>query len=113
VAALTLNRGSLTVGDMEDFEEVLEEDLIEFVDGLDSGKTKMKAKHLKVLIWIIKRKETPGFTLEQARDVEISELLVDRREPDPTQAAPKTSGAKSKSKSSPRKSNARKTVSKR
>jgi hypothetical protein len=87
--ALRIDPDSLTVGDLEDFEEVVGAPLYDvlqpkpvFEDGKkvldDDGRpvleTKISSKALKALIWISQRAEKPGFSLEDARNVKVSAL---------------------------------------
>lgn len=95
MARLTFNENELTIGDLEDFEEVTG---VSITDALKSEKVrdddgnlvrdeetgrpveavKMSAKTLKALVWITSRKDDPAFTLEDARNVRITELDIVR-----------------------------------
>jgi hypothetical protein len=82
---------SITVGDMEDLEEITGKSFGELMDLLgnaESGGTmSIPIKVLKALVFIIGRQTDPGYTLEQARKVKVTELELVLAEPDPTEAA--------------------------
>lgn len=87
--ALRIDPDVLTIGDLEDFEDVVGVALYDALkpkpvleDGKkvldDSGRpvleTQISTKALKALIWITQRVEKPEFTLEDARRVRVSAL---------------------------------------
>ncbi|MFB7185206.1 hypothetical protein ACFCZT_07780 [Streptomyces sp. NPDC056230] len=88
--ALRIDPDSLTIGDLEDFEDVVGKPLYEAlaprpVIGPDGKKvldekgrpeleTQVSTRSLKALIWISQRAITPGFSLEDARNVKVSAL---------------------------------------
>jgi hypothetical protein len=88
--ALRIDPDTLTIGDLEDFEDVVGAPLYDVLQprpviGPDGKKvldengrpeleTKISAKALKALIWITQRAEKPGFTLDDARNVRVSAL---------------------------------------
>ncbi|MFF7233948.1 hypothetical protein [Streptomyces sioyaensis] len=90
--ALRIDPDKLTIGDLEDFEEVVGEPLYEAlaprpVIGPDGKKvldergrpeleTKVSTKSLKALIWISERAIKPEFSLNDARNVRVSELQL-------------------------------------
>lgn len=99
---LRFNENDLTIGDLEDFEEVVGQSMDEVFSPKakrdaegnfvldDNGKpvyvTSPSPKALKALVWIIRRKDNPEFTLDDARGVKVTELeLVS--EDDPKDAA--------------------------
>lgn len=86
-AKIRFDANNVTVGDMEDFEEITGKVLDEVFAGAETGKLKLEAKTLKAVVFIAKRHEDPSFTLEQARDVKISEVEVVPLGVDPTEAA--------------------------
>lgn len=89
---LNLDPDSLTIGDLEDFEDFVGKPINEAIrqvpavdaDGNkvfdERGRPEMtvsvSAKALKALIWIVQRKKTPGFSLEDARNVRVSSLAL-------------------------------------
>lgn len=110
MSKLTIDPNALTIGDLEDFEEVTGVSLDEALkprrvyetddDGdliLDAAgnkkpvmetdpaskrkrpatEIKVTTKILKALIWISNRKSDPAFTLEDARNVKVTELVID------------------------------------
>jgi hypothetical protein len=88
--ALRIDPDVLTIGDLEDFEDVVGAPLYEVLQpkpvfGPDGKKvldekgrpeleTKIPTKALKALIWITQRIEKPDFSLEDARNVKVSAL---------------------------------------
>lgn len=101
--AIRLDPDALTIGDLEDFEEGVGETLQEALkpipvyeldedgepkrdpdtnakvrkigdDGHPEMTAKVSNKALKYLVWILKRAETPGFSLDDARAVRVSTL---------------------------------------
>lgn len=81
----------ITVGDMEDLEEITGRpfsDLIELLGKAESGgKLSIPIKVLKALVFIIYRQENPDFTIEDARKVKVTELEIVLEESRPTEAA--------------------------
>lgn len=89
---LNLDPDAMTLGDLEDFEThtggTLDE-MIRAVPVLDGegnrtfdekGRpvmtTKVSAKSLICLVWIIQRKTNPDFTLADARDIRVTSLTL-------------------------------------
>jgi len=88
--ALRIDPDVLTIGDLEDFEDVVGAPLYEVLQpkpviGPDGKKvldgkgrpelqTQISTKALKALIWITQRIEKPDFSLEDARRVRVSAL---------------------------------------
>ncbi|MFE0648546.1 hypothetical protein ACFVZH_08170 [Streptomyces sp. NPDC059534] len=88
--ALRIDPDVLTIGDLEDFEEVVGAPLYEVLQpkpviGADGRKvldergrpelqTQISTKALKALIWITQRMEKPDFSLADARAVKVSAL---------------------------------------
>jgi hypothetical protein len=89
---LRFSASSLTVGDLEDLEEITGQsfgDLFSLLGQLEAGGMhKLPIKLITALVFVIRRHENPDFTLADARKVRINELeLVLGDEPDPTEAA--------------------------
>lgn len=102
---LVVDPSRLTIGDLEDFEDVTgvsldkafrpvvqkDEDGNKVLDerGRPVSAVELSAKALKALIWILKRQDNPGFTLADARNVKVDELVIegDDEDEDPTPAA--------------------------
>lgn len=97
---LVVDEDDFTIGDLEDFEEITGESLESVLQGevaLDEDgnkkfdekgrplrEMKVSAKVVKALVYIIRRREVPGFTLEDARNVKLSSIeWADSSEPDP------------------------------
>ena len=82
---------SITVGDMEDVEEITGlpfGKVVELLGSAESGGTMaIPIKVLKALIFIIYRHDNPDFTLADARKVKVTELELVLEEPRPTEAA--------------------------
>ncbi|MBT2541941.1 hypothetical protein J7E99_14810 [Streptomyces sp. ISL-44] len=88
--SLRVDPDVLTIGDLEDFEEVVGAAIYDVLSprpviGPDGKKvldekgrpeleTKIPTKALKALIWITQRAEKPGFSLDDARNVRVSAL---------------------------------------
>lgn len=81
---LDINPDDFTLGDIEDFEGYCGQpfELLLGKGAVVSGKV------LTALIWIIKRRENPKYTPEDARKVKLSEFTQD-----PTLPAPKETDA--------------------
>ena len=80
---LAFDPDALTIGDLEDFEDVVGKPFAEIFRGTGpNGEVEMPAKALKALVWIVRRKEDPSFTLEAARNVRIGAIEIEaaRRE---------------------------------
>lgn len=81
---------SLTVGDLEDIEEMSGMSFDDIMGHLTSGKVGaggkvgVPIKVLKALVFVVYRAADPAFTVEDARKVRVSELEVVLSEPDPT-----------------------------
>ena len=88
--SLRIDPDILTIGDLEDFEDVVGAPIYEVLSprpviGPDGKKvldekgrpeleTKIPTKALKALIWITQRVDNPAFTLDDARSVRVSAL---------------------------------------
>ena len=83
---LRLDENELTIGDLEDFESITGQTFESLRPGKD-GSVAMDAKMLKALVFIVKRRADPAFTLDDARDVRVTELEVVPVRKDPTPAA--------------------------
>ncbi|MDG9711158.1 hypothetical protein [Streptomyces sp. DH10] len=96
--SLRIDPDNLTIGDLEDFEEVVGQPIYQalsprpvVVDGkrvLDEKgrpelETQVSTKALKALIWISQRAVNPDFTLADARNVKVGELQIVASEGDP------------------------------
>ena len=81
---------SLTVGDLEDIEELTGMAFDEIMEMLTrgevgkGGRIGLPLKVLKALVFVIYRAGDPAFTIDDARKVKVSELEVVLSEPDPT-----------------------------
>ena len=92
MAVLAIDQDTLTIGDLEDFEDavgvsfqraltprpVYGPDGKRVLDekGRPVSEADVTAKALKALVWIVKRKEVPAFTLDDARQVPVSALQM-------------------------------------
>lgn len=88
--SLRVDPDILTIGDLEDFEDVVGAPLYDVLqprpvrdefgkkvldaDGRPELQTQIPTKALKALIWITQRMEKPGFSLDDARSVKVSAL---------------------------------------
>lgn len=94
---LTLNKDKLTLGDLEDFEEVSGQSLdriLEAVDGAGaSAVSGLPIKSLLALLWISGRTEDPNLTYQDVRNTPLSDLelveidVTGEDETDPTSAS--------------------------
>ncbi|WP_144121125.1 hypothetical protein [Catellatospora sichuanensis] len=89
---INLDPDDLTLGDLEDFEEFVGkpiDDVVRPVPVLDDegnrvfdakGRpemtTKIPAKGIICLVWLVKRKSDPSFTLADARKVRVTALVL-------------------------------------
>ncbi|BEP14816.1 hypothetical protein acdb102_31270 [Acidothermaceae bacterium B102] len=99
MSKLTVNYDDMTIGDLEDFEQltgstweeafapklVLDEQGNKVFD--DKGRP-VKSAHvsatvLKVLVYISERRDHPDFTIDDARNTKIREIEFVEGEPDP------------------------------
>jgi hypothetical protein len=81
---------SITVGDMEDIEEIAGKSFAEIVELLkapttEGGMINVPIKVLKAVVFVIYRQGNPDFTLDDARKVKVTELELVMSEPDPTE----------------------------
>lgn len=88
--ALRIDPDVLTIGDLEDFEDVVGQPLYDVLqpkpvfgpdgkkvldeEGRPELQTQISTKALKALIWITQRIEKPEFSLQDARNVRVSAL---------------------------------------
>lgn len=80
----TLVEQNLCVADMEDFEQAVGVPLLDTLEKLKADEMPSN-QILTGLIWIAKRHEDSDFTMEDARHVPLSELIIDART-NPTRA---------------------------
>jgi len=92
MARITIDENKLTIGDLEDFEDVTGEsltkalkpvtqrdengDIIRDDEGRPVQEVEVSARVLKAIVWIASRKDDPDFTLEDARNVAVTSLEV-------------------------------------
>ena len=81
----------ITVGDMEDLEDITGMpfgNLLDLLAKAESGGTmSIPIKVLKALVFIVYRQDNPEFTIDDARKVKVTELELVLEEPGPTEAA--------------------------
>ena len=75
---IVLDVDQLTIGDIEDIEEICGKSFEE----LDFERP--SARLLKAIVYVNGRKTNPSFTLEDAREVRLSEVTLKEQEQDPT-----------------------------
>jgi len=80
--AFTFDLDKVTVGDIVDIEETVGMAWDDIVD-MDSPPTKV----LLAMLWIVKRRDDPNFTLEDARNTPLAEVQALTVGADPTDAA--------------------------
>lgn len=94
---LAINPDDLTLGEMEEFEELsgrplakmLQGDIVKGEDGRpvlgkDGKPTRevdVRTKDLIALVFLAKRREDPAFTLDDARRIKVSELQLGATDP--------------------------------
>jgi hypothetical protein len=87
---LNLDPEDLSIGDLEDFEEITGQALTEALKakpvldadgnrqfdakGRPLSEAQLSARVIKALVYLTKRRDNPAFTLDDARHVRISEL---------------------------------------
>lgn len=77
---LAFNPDDLTLGEMCDVEEASGFNITALnVD--ENGNAALPAKALVAIAWVLKRREQPDFTLEQARNIKIEELMGPEENP--------------------------------
>jgi len=76
---IVLDVDQLTIGDVEDIEEICGKSFEEL------NFDKPSARLLKAIVYVNGRKTNPNFTLEDARQVHLNEVTVKGQEPDPTE----------------------------
>lgn len=89
---IKFDEDALTLGDLEDFEDVTGVELFEALKPVpvkdEDGKpvrdekgrpvqsVQLSAKSLKALVWIVLRAERPGFSLDDARNIKVAALEI-------------------------------------
>lgn len=79
---LEINYDEITLGEVEDVERLAERSFQEIAEEITAGKP--CAKTLIALVYVIKRRTDPEYTIEQARSVQVKAL----RDPDAVPDAP-------------------------
>lgn len=95
---LHLDPEDLSIGDLEDFEEITGQSLTEALKarpvldaegkrqfdekGRPLSETHLTARVIKALVYVTKRRDNPAFTLEDARHVRLSELKFAESDPE-------------------------------
>lgn len=67
--ALQIDIDSLTLGDIEDVEDAVGKPIAEVFDH-------MSAKAITALVWVVRRREDPAFTLDNARALRMGDVEV-------------------------------------
>lgn len=84
---LKVDPNDLTIGDLEDFEKMAGRSFTSATRADKSGNVELTASDLIALVTIVKRKDNPDFTQEDARNIKLSELKIGEDKPDPSDAA--------------------------
>lgn len=84
---LRIKPDELTIGDLADFEKIAGVTFTTATRTDKDGNSDLSAVALLALVYIVKRKDDPNFTLDDARDVKLTELQIGEDKPDPTDAA--------------------------
>ena len=95
---IRFNPDDMTIGDLEDFEDLVGKPFDEVVrpaprmeldpetgemrrvfdeKGRPQMQVRMSAKAIKALVWILGKKQNPEFTLEDARNVKVTALVLE------------------------------------
>lgn len=82
MSEFTFDLDKVTVGDIVDIEDTVGMAWDDIVD-MDSPPTKV----LLAMLWIVKRRDDPNFTLEDARNTPLAEVQALTVGADPTDAA--------------------------
>ena len=81
---LQLDIGELTLGEMELWEELTGEPFGSFLSACDGDLQRLPTRHLLALIVVLKRRDDPDYSLDDARQLHISDVEFAA---DPTAAA--------------------------
>lgn len=83
---LVIDETKMTLGDLKTFKEIAGVKLQQAFAAGPDGKIDPEPEALIALTYIVKRRENPNFTLEQAEAIQIDELVIGEADP-PTDAA--------------------------
>lgn len=72
--SLKFDPEDLTIGEMEDLEQAAGKSFGEIIR--DFRTDMFSVSTIKAIVWVVKRRDDPGFTLEQAREVKASLLFA-------------------------------------
>jgi len=75
----------LTLGEMADIEDYTGHRLGEMFP--QNGSVKLSGKELIAIVWIVKRRENPAFTLDDAKKLKFGELVLTGQTEDEGSAA--------------------------
>ena len=78
---IVIDANSLTLGELEEIEDLTGRNVT-----AELGKGTPSARTLTALIWVIKRRTDPGFTIEDARKINVAAFQVE------AQTSPKGAG---------------------
>lgn len=84
---LVLDTAKLTMGDIEDIEEYAGKPIGEILASDAIGNVKVSGRSLTAIVWVLKRKENPAFTIDDARNTELGSFDLSTTPVDPTDAA--------------------------
>ena len=76
---LTLDLETFTLGELEDLEEATGMGWEEVVERVERGNPSVKM--LTAVLWIVRRRDDPAFTLADARATRITAVKVDEQVP--------------------------------
>lgn len=82
---LKIDPDDLTIGDLEDFEDITGQSFDQAFQANGNGTAHVSAKAIKAMVFLVKRRDDPSFTLDDARNVKIGALDIATKE-DPTDA---------------------------
>lgn len=68
---IVINLAELTVGDLEDAEEVVGRSILG-----ELSRNNPSARTVRALLWVVKRRDDPGLTAEAVRDMRILDVEI-------------------------------------
>jgi hypothetical protein len=76
VVHLQLDVNRFTLAELEDLEDATGMTFTQLGEKLSSGDYSIKL--LRAVVWILRRRDEPGYSLEQAREVQLSDIVFEQ-----------------------------------
>lgn len=73
---VTIDPNDLTLGELMDFEEASGEKVSDVFAASEGAAPSFSARTLTALVWVIRRRDDPNYSLDDARTVKIGDLAV-------------------------------------